>query len=105
MSKVRKLISKRKLKISNELIRALESLQLSEEILEKIIDILLSAQKAKSKELIAKEIILNIQTRMSPEEMLGNTYARLDGLIERTEEMKARVDSINLELQKLAFFG
>src|SRR5688572_13129071 len=105
MSKIRNQFSKRNIKISKELLVALEKAQLPEDILDRVINILTLLEESKRNETDSKEITFNLKPILTPEELLGNTYSRLDGLIERTEDMKSRVDLINLELQKLAYFG
>lgn len=106
MSNIKSKFAKRKIKISKELLNALEDAQLSDDVIEYIISILLSAQKTKrTREEASKGIVIYPNPEISPQEILQNTYNRLDGLIERTEELKSRVDTINLELQKLAYFG
>jgi len=108
MSNIKNQFSRRKIKISKELLNALENAQLPDDVIEYIISILLSAQEArrrKKEEASSKDIVTYPNPAISPQEMLHNTYNRLDGLIERTEELKSRVDTINLELQKLSYFG
>lgn len=106
MSKIRNQFKNRKIKISKELLSALESAHLTEDAIEQIISIFSLAQETRKKrEEISKGIVLYPNSEISPEEILQNTYSRLDGLIERTEELKSRVNSINLELQKIAYFS
>lgn len=106
MNKINKSNPERKSKISKELIAALVAADLPEDILEEVIfflemEINSSKKEKKSKE----EIIFYLTPEQSPQETLGRTFARLDKLIERTEDMKSRVDLINTELQKLAYFS
>ena len=104
MNKIRKIISKRNLEISEELIFALENAHLPQDVLELIFNILTAMQEAKRKVLPSHEIILDVETDVTPQEILASTYNRLDRSIVRSKKMKASVDSINLELQKLAYF-
>jgi hypothetical protein len=105
MSKIKDMFSKRKIKLSKEVLAALENAQLPEDIIEQIINIILLQRETRKAAAKSKEIIYDGRTNVTPEEMLGNTYNRLDELIERTENMKSRVASINVELQELAYYG
>lgn len=104
MSKIRSLVSKSKIKISKELLNALDVAQLPDDVLEQIIFILLKAQEAKRKKGASKDIVPSRKPDISTYEMLVNTYNRLDGLIERTEDIKSSVNAINVELQKLGSY-
>jgi hypothetical protein len=109
MSKIRNKLSKRKINISEKLLEALESIQLPEDIVEQIISIILFAQESKtsktSKTSTTSKIIVPAKIVLSPEEILHNSFNRLDGLNEHMEELKTRVDVINFELQKITFSG
>ncbi|MBI5825307.1 MAG: hypothetical protein HZB18_14860 [Chloroflexi bacterium] len=53
----------------------------------------------------AKEIVAFLESKQLPEEIMQDALKRLDKLITATQDMKTRVDILNMELQKIAYFN
>ena len=104
MSKIGNRFSKRKTRVSKKLLDALESAQLPEDVVEQIISFLSLVQESKIKKEMTSEIALIVNSHTNPAEILANMYNRLDDLNERAKEQKSRVDTVNHDLQKLAYF-
>lgn len=106
MSKIKDKFSKRKIKVSKELIKALEVAQLPDDLLDLIISYLERIQGNKRKqEEVSKDITVYASSDATPQEILINTYRRLDGQLDRTNALKSRVDELNSELQEIAYYG
>jgi hypothetical protein len=74
--------------------------------LELIISYLERIQGNKRKqEEVSKDITYYVSSDATPQEILNNTYRRLDGQLDRTNALKSRVDALNSELQEIAYYS